>query len=75
MGLLGFVGLIVPHSIRLVIGNDYRYMFPATALFGSVLLMLSDTFARTVLSPMEIPVGIVMAVLGVPFFLFLLRRE
>lgn len=75
VGLLGFVGLIVPHSIRLVIGNDYRYMFPATALFGSVLLMLSDTFARTVLSPMEIPVGIVMAVLGVPFFLFLLRRE
>ncbi|MCQ4922538.1 iron ABC transporter permease [Tissierella carlieri] len=75
VGLLGFVGLIVPHSIRLIMGNDYNYMFPATALLGSVLLMFSDTFARTFLSPTEIPVGIVMAVLGAPFFLFLLRRE
>ncbi len=74
VGLLGFVGLIVPHSIRLIMGNDYRYMFPATALLGAGLVMLSDTFARTVLSPTEIPVGIVMAVLGVPFFLYLLRR-
>ncbi len=74
IGLLGFVGLIVPHSVRLIIGNDYKYMFPATALFGAVLVMLSDTFARTVLSPTEIPVGIVMAVLGAPFFLYLLRR-
>lgn len=75
VGLLGFVGLIVPHSIRLIIGNDYKYMLPASAILGSVLLMFSDTFARTILSPVEIPVGIVMAVLGVPFFLYLLRRE
>ena len=74
VGLLGFVGLIVPHSIRLLIGNDYKYLFPASALLGGVLLTFSDTFARTVLSPTEIPVGIVMAILGVPFFLFLLRR-
>ncbi len=74
VGLLGFVGLIVPHSIRLLIGNDYRYMFPASALLGAVLVMFSDTFARTILSPTEIPVGIVMAVLGAPFFLYLLRR-
>lgn len=74
VGLLGFVGLIVPHSIRLIIGNDYKYMLPASAILGSVLLMFSDTFARTILSPVEIPVGIVMAVLGVPFFLYLLRR-
>ena len=74
VGLLGFVGLIVPHTIRLIIGNDYKYMFPASALLGAVLLMLSDTFARTVLSPTEIPVGIVMAVLGAPFFLYLLRK-
>lgn len=74
VGLLGFVGLIVPHSIRLIIGNDYRYMLPTSALLGSVLLMFSDTFARTVMSPVEIPVGIVMAILGVPFFLYLLRR-
>ncbi len=74
VGLLGFVGLIVPHSVRLIIGNDYKYMFPASALSGAALVMLSDTFARTVLSPTEIPVGIVMAVLGAPFFLYLLRR-
>lgn len=74
VGLLGFVGLIVPHSVRLIIGNDYKYMLPASAILGAVLVMFSDTFARTILSPVEIPVGIVMAVLGVPFFLYLLRR-
>lgn len=73
-GLLGFVGLIVPHSIRLIIGTDYKYMLPASALLGAVLVMFSDTFARTILSPVEIPVGIVMAGLGAPFFLYLLRR-
>lgn len=75
VGLLGFVGLIVPHSARLIIGSDYKYLFPASALLGSAVLMLSDTFARTAFSPVEIPVGIVMAVLGAPFFLYLLRRE
>ena len=74
VGLLGFVGLIVPHSIRLISGNDYQYLFPSTALLGAALVMFSDTFARTVFSPTEIPVGIVMAVLGVPFFLYLLRK-
>lgn len=74
VGLLGFIGLIVPHSIRMVLGNDYRYMIPSSALLGGGLLMFSDSFARTVMSPVEIPVGIVMAVLGVPFFLYLLRR-
>ena len=74
VGLLGFVGLIVPHSIRLLMGNDYKVLFPGSALLGAALVMLSDTFARTIFSPVEIPVGIVMAVLGVPFFLYLLRR-
>lgn len=74
VGLLGFVGLIVPHSIRLLMGNDYRVLVPGSALLGAALVMLSDTFARTIFSPTEIPVGIVMAVLGVPFFLYLLRR-
>ena len=74
VGLLGFVGLIVPHSIRLISGNDYRFLFPSTALLGAALVMFSDTFARTIFSPTEIPVGIVMAVLGVPFFLYLLRK-
>lgn len=75
VGLLGFVGLIVPHTVRLIIGNDYKYMFPASALLGSVLLIFSDTFARTAFSPTEIPVGIVMAIIGAPFFLYLLRKQ
>ena len=74
VGLLGFVGLIVPHTVRLLIGNDYKYMFPGSALLGAALVMFSDTFARTVMSPTEIPVGIVMAIVGAPFFLYLLRR-
>jgi iron complex transport system permease protein len=74
VGLLGFVGLIVPHSVRLLIGNDYRSMLPASALLGAALVMFSDTLARTLFSPTEIPVGIVMAIIGVPFFLYLLRR-
>lgn len=74
VGLLGFVGLIVPHSVKLIIGSDYRFVFPASALMGAALVMFSDTFARTVMSPTEIPVGLVMAVLGAPFFLYLLRR-
>ena len=74
VGLLGFVGLIVPHSIRLLLGNNYKIMFPVTALLGAALVMFSDTLARTIFSPTEIPVGIVMAIIGVPFFLYLLRR-
>lgn len=75
VGLLGFVGLIVPHSVRLMVGSDYKYLFPGSALFGALVVMYSDTFARTAFSPVEIPVGVVMAVLGAPFFLYLLRRE
>jgi iron complex transport system permease protein len=74
-GLLSFVGLIVPHTARLLIGSDHRYLIPASALLGAGTIMLSDTVARTVFSPVEIPVGILMAILGVPFFLFLLRRD
>jgi iron complex transport system permease protein len=75
VGLLGFVGLIVPHTIRLLLGNQCITLFFGSVLLGAVLVMLSDTFARTVMSPTEIPVGIVMAVLGAPFFLYLLRRR
>lgn len=73
VGLLGFVGLIVPHMTRLIIGSDYKYLIPASALSGATVLILCDTIARLVLSPAEIPVGIIMAVLGAPFFLYLLR--
>ncbi|GAA0377561.1 FecCD family ABC transporter permease [Bacillus horti] len=75
VGLLGFVGLIVPHAARLLVGNDYRILLPASALLGVGVVTLSDTLARVAFSPTEIPVGVVMAVIGAPFFLYLLRRE
>ena len=75
VGLLGFVGLIVPHAARLIIGSDYRYLMPASGLLGIAVVTLSDTFARVVFAPVELPVGISMAFIGAPFFLFLLRRE
>ena len=73
--LLGFVGLVVPHMARLILGSDYRYLVPGAALLGIAIVTLSDTFARTVFAPVELPVGIIMALIGAPFFLFLLRRE
>ncbi len=74
VGLLGFVGLIVPHIVRIIIGSDYRYLIPASALFGAALVMACDIVARVAFDPVEIPVGIIMAALGAPFFLYLLRR-
>ena len=74
VGLLGFVGLIVPHTARLLIGSDCRYLLPASALLGVAVVTVSDTLARTLFAPVEIPVGIIMAFLGAPFFLYLLRR-
>lgn len=75
VGLLGFVGLIVPHAARLLIGSDYRFLLPAASLLGVAVLTLSDTAARLMFAPLELPVGIIMAVLGAPFFLYLLRRQ
>lgn len=75
VGLLGFVGLIVPHAARLIVGSDYRYLLPASALLGAAVVTVSDTIARVAFAPVELPVGILMAVMGAPFFLFLLRRE
>lgn len=74
-GLLGFVGLIAPHMMRIVIGSDHRYLVPATALFSVGLLVGCDTLGRMLLDPVELPVGIIMAILGAPFFLLLLRRK
>ena len=74
-GLIGFVGLIVPHAIRLVWGPDHRFLLPMAALVGAIFLILADTLARTLLSPSELPVGIITAFCGAPFFLYLLRRK
>jgi len=75
VGLLGFVGLIVPHTARLILGSDYRTLLPGSAALGAAVVTVSDTIARTVFAPTELPVGILMAMLGAPFFLYLLRRE
>jgi iron complex transport system permease protein len=71
-GAVGFVGLVVPHALRLAIGNDQRVLLPACALAGGALLVLADTVARTVVAPQQLPVGLVTALLGVPSFLVLL---
>ncbi|WP_455680369.1 FecCD family ABC transporter permease [Streptomyces lavendulae] len=73
-GGISFVGLVVPHSVRLLIGADHRALLPATALTGALFLVLADVAARTVAAPMELPLGILTAVAGTPFFLWLLRR-
>ncbi len=74
-GLIGFLGLAVPHILRLMIGPDHRRLLPASALAGAALLVLADTVARSILAPTELPVGIFTALLGGPLFLFLLRRN
>ncbi|MBK6400662.1 MAG: iron ABC transporter permease [Rhodocyclaceae bacterium] len=74
-GSIGFVGLIVPHLVRLAIGNDQRLLLPASALAGGSLLLLADTAARTVVAPIQLPVGVLTALIGVPVFLYLLGRK
>jgi len=74
-GSIGFVGLVVPHLVRLATGNDQRLLLPATVLAGGSLLVLADTAARTVIAPLQLPVGVLTALIGVPVFLFLLSRQ
>lgn len=73
-GMLGFVGLIVPHIVRLLIGSDFTFLLPTAALFGASLVVGADAVARTAFSPLDVPVGIFMAFLGAPFFLYLLKK-
>ena len=74
-GSIGFIGLVVPHLVRLVTGNDQRLLLPASALAGGALLMVADTLARTVIAPQQLPVGVLTALIGVPVFLILLSRQ
>ena len=71
-GLIGFIGLVVPHILRTISGPNHRHILPASLLLGASLLTISDLFARTVVSPSEIPIGVVTAMIGTPFFLWLL---
>lgn len=75
VGTVGFVGLVVPHLVRLLVGPDYRVMLPLTAIYGGIFVLWADTLARTLLSPTEIPLGVVTAFLGAPFFAYLLRKN
>ena len=73
-GLIGFVGLLVPHLIRMIFGSDYRLLLPASFLFGATFLVAADTLARTAIAPSELPVGVITALFGAPFFIYLLKK-
>ena len=75
VGTIAFVGLVVPHMMRMLIGPNHIYLLPASALAGAILLMLADTLSRIVIAPTELPVGIITAIIGVPFFISLLRNR
>ena len=74
-GMIGFVGMVVPHLVRMLCGADHRLLLPASALGGGILLMVADTFARTIVAPEEIPVGVITALIGGPFFIYLLMTR
>ncbi|KPU27082.1 iron ABC transporter [Caloranaerobacter sp. TR13] len=74
-GIIGFVGLIIPHIVRLIIGPDHRILLPSSALVGGIFMIFADTIARTIISPTEVPVGIITAMFGGPFFLYLLLKK
>lgn len=75
VGVISFVGLIVPHIARFIIGSDHKYLIPFSGISGGILLLIADTVGRTIMKPYEIPVGLVMSVIGAPFFIYLLRRS
>jgi iron complex transport system permease protein len=74
-GIIGFVGIIIPHAVRLIWGPDHRFLLPLATLAGAIFLILADTAARTMLAPTEVPIGVITAFLGAPFFLYLLRQK
>ena len=74
-GLVGFVGLVVPHILRLIIGGEYKYLLPASAFGGALLVVVADSIARSLFNPTEIPVGILLAFIGGPYFLYLIHRK
>ncbi len=74
-GLIGFVGIVVPHAVRLVFGGSHRVLLPVSMLLGAAFLVAADILARTVMSPAELPIGVVTALVGAPFFVLVLRRS
>ncbi len=74
-GMIGFVGLIIPHIARILVGNNYKYITIASIFLGFTLMIISDTIGRVILPNSEVPVSIILSFIGVPFFIFLLRRK
>ena len=74
-GAIGFVGLIIPHIVRLLVGSNYKHVLPISALVGAIFLVLADAVARIIISPEEMPIGIITALCGSPFFIWMLRRN
>jgi iron complex transport system permease protein len=74
-GAIGYVGLLVPHMMRLLFGTDYRLLIPTSAIGGGIIIVLADTLARTVVAPAELPVGAMTALAGAPVFIYLMRRR
>jgi len=74
-GIIGFIGLVIPHLARLLFGSDYRKLLPASAVLGGIILIFSDSVARTIIAPQELPVGVITSFLGAPFFFYLLKRQ
>ena len=74
-GMIGFIGLCIPHMTRMVMGSDYRYLLPACAINGATTLVLCDTLSRVIIAPKEMPVGVILSAIGAPFFLYLLRKQ
>ncbi len=74
-GSIGFVGLIIPHIVRLIVGSNYKYVIPVSALLGGIFLVWADALARIIIAPQEMPIGIITAFCGGPFFIWLLRRN
>jgi iron complex transport system permease protein len=75
VGTIGFVGIIIPHGVRLIWGADHRFLLPFSVLVGAIFMILADLISRTLLAPTEIPIGVITAIFGAPFFLYLLRRR
>jgi len=74
-GIIGFIGLLVPHTIRLVIGVDNKHVLPASALFGALMLTISDMICRIIIAPIELPIGVITALMGTPLFLYILVKD
>lgn len=74
-GIIGFVGLIIPHSMRLIVGPNHKYLIPSSLLMGSIFLIISDTIARTIIAPGQLPLGVITAIIGAPYFIYLLYKN